>query len=97
MPKNLWHEAVRWTIHILNRSFTLVVKDMTSEEAWSGEKPSVDYFIDFGCVRHVHISGVNRRKLKNKSVKCALFGVSREFKDYRIFNPATNKIIISHN
>ena len=29
VSKNLWLEAARWTIHILNRSPTLAVKDMT--------------------------------------------------------------------
>ena len=29
MPKKLCPEPIRWTIHILNRSPTLAVKDMT--------------------------------------------------------------------
>ena len=61
VPKNFWPEAVRWTIHILNQSPTLAVKDMTPEEAWSGVKPSVDYFRVFGSVGHVHIPNNKRR------------------------------------
>ena len=33
LPKNFWPEAVNWTVHILNRSPTLAVKNMTPEEA----------------------------------------------------------------
>ena len=36
IPKRFWPEAVNWSIHILNRSPTLVVQNMTPEEAWSG-------------------------------------------------------------
>jgi len=87
VPKIFWPEAVRWTIHILNRSPTLAVKDMTPEEAWSGEKSSVDYFRVFGCVGHVHIPDAKRNKLEDKSVSYVLFGVSSESKGYRIFDP----------
>ena len=33
VPKNLWPEAVNWTVHVLNRSPTLAVKNVTLEEA----------------------------------------------------------------
>ena len=59
-------------------------------------KPSVDYFRVFGCVGHVHILDIKRNKIKDKSVTCVLFGVS-ESKGYRMFNPTTNKIIVSRN
>jgi hypothetical protein len=34
--KNHWSKVVNWCIHILNRSLMVVVRDKTSEEAWSG-------------------------------------------------------------
>nr|CAN69875.1 hypothetical protein VITISV_030610 [Vitis vinifera] len=52
VPKNLWTDAVNWTVHVLNRSPILGMKDMTLEEAWSGVKPNVDYFRVFGCIGH---------------------------------------------
>ena len=56
VPKNFWPEAVNWTVHVLNRSSTVVVKDMTPKEPLSGVKPKVDYFQVFGCIGHVHVS-----------------------------------------
>jgi len=44
IPKGFWLEAVNLSIHILNRSPTLAVQNMTREEAWSGRKPAVDHF-----------------------------------------------------
>jgi len=87
VPKIFWLEAVRWMIHVLNRSPILAVKDMTPEDAWSREKPSVDYFKVFGCAGHVHIPDAKRNKIEDKSVSCVLFGVSSESKGYRMFDP----------
>ena len=44
IPKEFWSEAVNWAIHILNRSPTSVVKEVTPEKAWSGNKPFVQTF-----------------------------------------------------
>lgn len=53
LPKTFWPEAVNWTVHVLNRSPTLAVKNKTPEEAWSGYKRSVEYFrvflVPFSC------------------------------------------------
>ena len=44
VPKAFWPDAVQWVNHILNRSPTLIVKDMTPEKAWSERKPSIEHF-----------------------------------------------------
>jgi len=54
VPKIFWVEVARWCVHILNRSPTTNVQNKTLEEAWSGVKPTVDYFQVFGCLAHVH-------------------------------------------
>jgi transposase InsO family protein len=95
VPKYFWPEAVKWTIHILNRSPTLAVKELTPEEAWSTIKPSVHYFKVFGCVAHVHIPETKRKKLDDKSFRCVMLGMSDESKAYRLYDPATKRIVIS--
>ena len=55
VPKRFWPKAVMWVNHVLNRSPTLIVKDVTSEEAWSGVKSLVDYFWVFKCVGYVYM------------------------------------------
>ena len=70
VPKNFLHEAVRWTIYILNRSLTLVVEDMILEEPWSGVKPLVDYFRIFGCVDMFIFQMPREANLK---IKCNMF------------------------
>lgn len=97
IPKGFWPEAVNWTVHVLNRSPTLIVKNMTPEEAWSGIKPSVEHFRVFGCVSHVHILDAKRTKLEDKSFSCVLLGVSEESKAYRLYDPVSKRIVVSRD
>ena len=77
------------TVYVLNRSPTLVVKDMTPEKAWNGSKPSVDHLRVFGCISHVYIPDSKRTKLDDKSVRCVLLGVNEESKAYRLYDPVS--------
>ncbi|CAL8125961.1 unnamed protein product [Prunus armeniaca] len=97
IPKKFWPEVINWSVHILNRSPTLAVKNMTPKEAWTGCKPAVDHFRIFGCLAYAHVSDQKRGKLDDKSVKCVLLGVSEVSKAYRLYNPVTQKIIISRD
>jgi len=47
VPKTFWPETTKWCVHVLNKNPTTTVQDKTSEEAWSGVKPFVDYL---GCL-----------------------------------------------
>jgi len=60
VPKMFWPEAVKWSVHILNRCPTLAVQNKTPEEAWSGVKPTINFFRVFGCVAHAHIPKKNQ-------------------------------------
>jgi hypothetical protein len=97
VPKKFWPEAVNWTTHMLNRSPTLAVKEMTPEEAWSGVKPNVNYFRVFGCIGHVHVPDNLTKKLDDKSFQCVLLGMSEESKAYRLYNPISGKIVTSRD
>lgn len=97
VPKSFWPDAVQWANHVLNRSPTVIIKNMTLEEAWSGNKPSVEHFRVFGCVGYVHIPDVKRTKLDDKSVKCVMIGYSRESKAYKMFDPVEKKAYTSRD
>ena len=97
IPKTFWPEAVLWSVHLLNRSLTFAVQNMTPEEAWSGRKPGVDYFKIFGCIAYAHIPNEKRKKLDDKSEKCIFLGVSETSKAFKLFNPLTNQIVTSRD
>lgn len=97
VPKRFWPDATTWAVHVLNRSPTSILKEKTPEEMWSGVKPTVDYFRVFGCLTHVHVPDQGRKKLDDKSITCVLIGVSKESKGYRLYNPATEKVVTSRD
>lgn len=97
MPRMFWPEAVKWTTFVLNRCPTVAVQDMTPQEAWSGEKPSVDFFRVFGCMAYAHVPKAKRTKLEDRSTACVLLGVSEESKAYRLYDPVTKRIVISRD
>lgn len=97
MPRFLWPDAARWTVHVLNRSLTKAIKDKVPEERWTGIKPKVDYFRVFGSIAHVHVPIQKRIKLDDRSHRCILLGVSDESKAYRLYDPITKKIRISRD
>lgn len=71
------------------------MKDITPEEAWSGNKLGVAHFKVFGCLAYSHVNDKLRSKLDDKSVSCVMLGISDESKAYRLYNPATKRIIVS--
>nr|KYP57685.1 Retrovirus-related Pol polyprotein from transposon TNT 1-94 [Cajanus cajan] len=94
VSKYFWPEVINWSVHILNRSLTFFVKNMTPEEAWSGRKPTVDHFRIFGCIAYAHIPDKKRSKLDDKGEKCIFLGVSDQSKAYKLYNHITKKIIL---
>ncbi|XP_042974836.1 uncharacterized protein LOC122306472 [Carya illinoinensis] len=97
IPKSFWPEVVNWSIHILNRSPTFVVQNMTPEEAWSRRRLAVDYFKIFDCIAYAHILDEKRKKLDDKREKCVFLGVSETSKAYKFFNSLTQKIVTSRD
>ncbi|XP_068650707.1 uncharacterized protein [Aristolochia californica] len=97
ISKSFWPEAVNWSIHILNRSPTLVVQNMIPEETWNRKKLVVDYFRIFGCIAYAHISDEKRRKIDNKGGKRIFLRVSDKSKAYKLYNSSTMKIVISRD
>ena len=67
------------------------------EEAWCGRKPTVNHFRIFGCIAYADIPNKKRSKFDDKGEKCIFLGVSDQSKAYKLYNPTTKKIIISHD
>ncbi|GJT03883.1 retrovirus-related pol polyprotein from transposon TNT 1-94 [Tanacetum coccineum] len=97
IPKRFWAEVVNWSNYVLNRCPNAALIDITPEEAWSGNRPSISHLRVFGCLANVHIPQQQRTKLDDRSMECVLLGFSDESKAYKLLNPTTNKIIVSRD
>lgn len=96
LPKSLWGEAVLTAVHILNRSPTKRLQDLTLEEAWSGSRPSVSHFRVFGSVCYKYVPDQLRKKLDDKSEVMILVGY-HSTGGYRLLNPETKQIVTSRD
>jgi hypothetical protein len=69
LPIDLWMEALKTVIHILNRVPNKSVLKM-SYKLWTGHKPSLNYLRVWGCHVEVKIFNPNADKLETKNVSC---------------------------
>ncbi|KAK8934098.1 hypothetical protein KSP39_PZI014575 [Platanthera zijinensis] len=97
LPKKFWVEAVQVVVYLLNRCPTKSVKFMTPFQAWSGWNPSVKHQRVFKCVAYAHVPDQRRKKLDDKSEKCIFVGYAPMSKAYKLYNPVTEKAIISRD
>ena len=97
LPNTFWAEAVNTTVFILNRSPTKAVQNKTPYEAWYKEKPQVHFLKIFGCIAYALVPSEQREKFDEKGEKYIFIGYSDESKGYRLYNPSTNKFVVSRD
>ena len=97
MPGQMWGEAVRHAIYILNRAPTKAVVGRTPYEAWSGKKPQIEHLRVFGCVGHVKVPSVQLKKLDDRSMPMVYLGSEEGSKAYRMYDPQSKKLHISRD
>ena len=65
-------------VYIMNRTPTMAIHDITSEQCFTGTKLDVSHFKVFGCIAYVHVPNELRTKLDPKVEKCIFVGYSLE-------------------
>ena len=97
LPAFLWDEAVSHATFIRNRSPTRALKGKTPYEAWTGKKPDVSQFREFGCDVWVLDENKNRSKLAPKSKKMVFVGFIEGSKAVRYWDKKMRSIKVSRN
>ncbi|WVZ16028.1 hypothetical protein V8G54_013594 [Vigna mungo] len=87
LPHYLWGEVVSTATYLLNRCPTRSLPDCTPEEAWSGDKPTVN---------HLRVFGSKRKKLDEKSEIFIVVGY-HSTEAYRLYSPEKKQVIISRD
>jgi hypothetical protein len=65
----LWMEALKTTIHILNRVTSKSIHK-TSYELWTGRKPTLNYLHIWGCLAEAKIFNPGQGKLDERTTNC---------------------------
>jgi len=96
-PAAFWGEAVSTAVFILNHTPTKSLKSTTPFEAWHGRKPDVSFLRTFGYVGHVKKTMPNLAKLEDRSTPMVFLGYERGRKAYRLYDPASSKVVVSRD
>ena len=86
LPINLWMEALKTAIYILNRVPSKSVPK-TPYELWTGREPSLNHFRVWGCPAEAKVFNPNIGKLDPKTVSCHFIGYPEKSKGYRFYRP----------
>ena len=76
MPDYFCVEAVAIAVYIMNKTPTIAIHGMMSEEKYTSRKPDIAHLKVFGCIAYVHISDERRTKLDPNAKKCIFIGYS---------------------
>lgn len=94
LNKSLWPEAVKTAVYFLNRSPSSKHPDTTPYQQWFGKKPNLSHVKVFGTVGFAHVP-INRKKWDPKAIRVHLVGYEATSKNYRLFDPKSNKVFVS--
>ena len=74
LPPNFWAEAINFASYIQKRGPHKQLDGMTPFEAWSGHKPDVTHFTNFGSRAWARIPTEKRKALQPKAKSVYLLG-----------------------
>lgn len=96
LHKSIWPEAVKTAVYILNRTTNSRNPMKTPFEMWFGERPRLNHLKVFGTTGYTHIpKNIGRKKWDAKARKVHLVGYEPTTKNFRLYDPASRKVIVS--
>jgi hypothetical protein len=84
-------------VYLLNRVPCKANDGQTSLELWYGKKLFVHHLKIFGSVMYVRNTRPNLKKLEDRGRRMIVVGYERGTKAYRVYDPATKKVTITHD
>jgi hypothetical protein len=95
LPKSFWAEAVSTAVYVRNRTPTNAHHEATTPyQKWFSRKPDISDMKVFGSLAYAHIPNELRQKLDDKAEPMVMVGYSLRSKAYRLFDPATNNVVV---
>ncbi|WVZ61695.1 hypothetical protein U9M48_011528 [Paspalum notatum var. saurae] len=92
--KRFWAEATSTACYLINRSPSITLDKKTPIEVWSGSPADYSQWRVFGCTAYAHI---DNGKLEPRAIKCIFLGYQTGVKGYKLWNPQTQKVVLSRN
>ena len=93
MPSTLWGEAICHSIYVLNRLPTRASSVKDPYEARTSEKPHIGHIWIFGCVSHMKIPSIHKKKLDYRSKNVVHPRKEPCTKVYWLYDPESNTVM----
>lgn len=97
LNKNLWAEAILYSVFTINQTGKSSVKDKTPAELWFGRQMDPNKLRAFGTECYILTPDYKRGKMDRKSERGIFVGYDLDSPCYRIYNAKTSKIISTDN
>ena len=94
LSRRFWAEAASTACYLINRSPSTAIGKKTPFEMWSGSPCDYSKLRVFGCTAYAH---VDNGKLEPRAIKCIFLGYGSGVKAYKLWNPETQKTLLSRN
>nr|GFC01466.1 zinc finger, CCHC-type [Tanacetum cinerariifolium] len=91
MPHNVWAEAVRYAIYILNSVPTKALEDVTPYEAIKQRKPNLENLRVFSYIAYAKVPSQHLTWSDDRSIKMLHLGNKQGSKAYRLFDPTAQR------
>lgn len=95
LDRCFWAKVVDTACYSINGSHCLALTNKTPYEVWIGRNLSDARLRVFGCEDFVYVPQEKQSKLDPKAHKCIFVDYNENIKGYNIWNPLTQKMIIS--
>ena len=94
LHRRFWAETASTGCYLINRSPSIALNKKTPIEVWSGSPADYSQLRVFGCTAYAH---VDNGKLEQWVVKFIFLGYKSGVKGFKLWNPETQKVVISRN
>jgi len=92
LPARFWAVAMAAATYLRNRG-PVRGRKLSPEEAWSGNRLTVDHLRVFGCTAYVYIPKEKRSKVDRKAWKGIFVGYMESPRIYLVYDPVRRKIM----
>jgi len=98
LEKKFWAEALQTAVHIRNRvTSRSLPPGKTPYHLWMNKVPDLSYLRIFGSDCFYTISKQKVKKLDPRATKAIFMGYSSQSKGYKLWDPETQKMIVSRD
>jgi hypothetical protein len=97
LPLHLWAKSCNTAVYVQNRCPHRVLSMSTPEESFTGKKPDVSHFKNFGSSVYVHVNKDARKKLEPTAEVGIFLGYTETPHNYRVYFLNNNMTVMQQD